>query len=330
MGMMPVRAVEKWLVHCADPELPPGLSPRRRLSPRSVRKLVDAAEAHGVLPAVLRNFAPFRDGQAYQAARQYAFDRRRLAVAYSTVLRGYSEPIMMAVEGSPVRLVKGRAFAEVLYPQAFLRTFTDIDLLTTSDATRALTLVLLSQGFYRIEGSGASQPHETKWLHRDNAEVMVEVHTNLVHNRRMQRAVSLTYEDLVDVPAIPAHLVTAAVHGALDGFSRIRQVVDLCQAARKLLPRDEHHLERLLARTGSRLATATGLELAFRMFGEPRAREIAAAIQTRGNKKLVGALLDPFVVTALTRPTRLLHSWRRQWYRMLLARNLGISNAGRR
>jgi hypothetical protein len=153
--------------------------------------------------------------------------------------------------------------------------------------------------------------------------VMIEVHTNLVHNQRMRRAMSLTYDDLTDQPSdsIVAHLTIAAVHGALDGFARVRQVVDLALAARKLCVRDEQNLDELLARTGSRFAAAVGLELAFLMFGEPRCREIAQAIQSGGPRRLALALVDPIVVTSRVRPIGLLHAWRRQCYRMLLARN---------
>jgi hypothetical protein len=323
--MMPLKAVEQWVVHCADPETSRNSPPRRSLSASSAQKLVDAAETHGVLPAVVRNFAPFEadstyQDSIYQAVRKHAYERRRIAVAYATMLRGYSETLMSATKDTAVLLVKGRAFAEILYPEPFLRTFSDIDLLTAPGAVSSLASILFSHGFHPVLDP-VPKPHETKWLLHDNTKVMVEVHTNLVHNQRMQRSISLGYQHLVGVPVVPASLVVAAVHGALDAFSRLRQVVDLCQAARKLKRGEEQELDKLLSRTGSRLAAAAGLELAFKMFAEPRCREIAVAIQTKGNKKLAAALLDPFVVTALTRPTRFLHSWRRQWYRMLLAGN---------
>ncbi len=103
----------------------------------------------------------------------------------------------------------------------------------------------------------------------ENDALLVEVHSNLVHGASLRRTMSLTYEDLREDAESPAGLFcVAAVHGGGHHFERLRQVVDILQAARALTKaEDERRLGVLLEKSGARLSAITGLRLAHRLFG---------------------------------------------------------------
>ena len=70
------RGVGAWLLHCADPRGSRQEPPQRLLAPAAARELVVQAEAHGVLPAMVRNFAPFSADCADPAFADAAADAR--------------------------------------------------------------------------------------------------------------------------------------------------------------------------------------------------------------------------------------------------------------
>ena len=106
---------------------------------------------------------------------------------------------------------------------------------------------------------------ETKWIHRGTG-ALVEVHTDLVHERRMRAAFSLTYQDLEGQHQSPAALLAVAVtHGATHFYAWLRHVVDICQAARALPAEEEARFEALTLCTGTRFAAIVGLTLAYRL-----------------------------------------------------------------
>ena len=119
------RAIGSWLVHCADPQGSDREPPRRQLVPAAARELVAQADAHGVLPAVLRNFPPFAADPAYGAAKAEAQTRYRTARAFTLMLRGEQKALATAAAGLPMTVIKGPVFAARIYPAPELRTFTD-------------------------------------------------------------------------------------------------------------------------------------------------------------------------------------------------------------
>ena len=310
-------AVASWLLHCEDP-LGSNLSPPHpQLSPRRLRKLLLKADAHKVLPSVLRHY-PFSAGDPKaEQVRQEADARRVERAALSTMLGHHASVILKAAGDLPVALVKGPTFA-ALYPSG-LRPFGDIDLLVSPTALPQLAAILTELGFIRLE---ESRPHplEDAWLHRDNRVLMVEVHTNLAHEHRMRAAFSLTYDDLDGIFGRPAALLSVAVmHGAMHYFAWLRHVVDICQAARAVVaPEEESLFEALADRTGTRMAAMVGLRLAYRLFGEGRCLEIARSLGSPRDHRFARALIEGSVLTAPMAGRIVYNGWRRFVFRELL------------
>jgi hypothetical protein len=134
---------------------------------------------------------------------------------------------------------------------------------------------------------------------------------------------SLRYEHLAGIAETPAGLLTVAtVHGALERYERLRHVVDICQAARRVDTADEERrFEVLVGQTGARFAAIAGLGLAYRLLGEPRCRELARALGPARYTALARLLLGRSAIASTMDSTRFLHSWRRQGYRFLLKRS---------
>jgi hypothetical protein len=148
---------------------------------------------------------------------------------------------------------------------------------------------------------------------------LVEVHTNLVHDRRLRRAFSLTYQDLEGQDQTPAALlVVAATHGATHFFAWLRHVVDLCQAARALPIEEEGRLEALTSRTGTRFAAIVGLTLANRVMGEPRCLDIAQGLGSIRHTHIEKILVRGGDLTATSTNWLLYNTWRRVLFRELL------------
>jgi glycosyltransferase involved in cell wall biosynthesis len=316
------RAVADWLTHCADPVGLRTAPPRRDLSLDEARELVAQADKHGVLPAVLRHYPPFKGDATFAGIKADALARHRSKLTYSLMLRAHGEAMMTAAVSLPVVMVKGPVFSRTIYPSQGSRNFTDIDLLIASDAEPQLARLLEQQGFRLAEYDRDPNRQEWKWLHRDNDAIMVEVHTNLVHHPELRDAISIKYEDLAGVAETPAALLTVAVvHGALERYEMLRHVVDICQAARAVVTADEERrFEALVQQTGARLAAITGLDLAYRLLGEPRCRELARGLGAARYAVLARLLLGRSAITSTMGRTRLLHSWRRQGFRILLKR----------
>jgi hypothetical protein len=240
------------------------------------------------------------------------------------VLRRQARLIVSEAAGLPVILAKGPVIARRLYPDPRRRRFTDIDLLASPEAVAPLALLLTKLGYVQFEEPGATGAEEWKWFHRDRPGVMVEVQTNLIHSKTLQGGLWLRYGDLVqdgdptkaEEPA--ALLAIAAIHGAGHQYERLLHVVDVLQAARHMTRSNETALEHLLARTGGRLAAVTGLELAGRLFREPRCIALAKHLGSVHGAGIARRLIGPQVVTSTMSARRPLYSWRRSLYRELL------------
>ena len=315
--------VGQWLVHCADPLGPRTEAPHRLLSPREAQDFVAQADMHGVLATVLRQFPPFlASDPAFAKAKAEALTLHRSALAQALMLRTHADALVAAAN-LPVVMVKGPVFARTIYPAPSLRTFTDVDLLIAPEAEPELARLLLEAGFQLADYDRDPRRQEWKWLHRENDAVMIEVHTNLVHHPELRAAMSLSYADLAGIAETPAALLTvAAIHGALHRFERLRQVVDICQAARHVsTPEEESRFELLIERSGARLAAIAGLDFAYRLLGEPRCRELARGLGPARYTALARLLIGRSAVTSSMSKARVYHSWRRQGFRELLKRS---------
>jgi Uncharacterised nucleotidyltransferase len=305
-----------WLLHCLDPLGPQGTAPPRPLSITEAKRLLRKATAHGVLPIVMQNF-PFPAGDDFQVLRDQADAGRIEQLALSTMLNHHEARISMASAALPVTIVKGRIFAETIYPKAALRTFTDIDLLADPGALPRLDQALLAQGFASAGIDGDRL--EAKWVHSKTG-ALVEVHGNLVHSPRMRQAFSLAYADVGDRALAPStQLAVAITHGAMHYFAWLRHVVDVCQAARAVADeKEEARFEAITIRSGTRVPALVGLALAFQLFRDERCLEIAKILSSRRETWIVRALRAGTAFTATSNSWLVYNTWRRYVFRELL------------
>ena len=307
--------VSAWLLHCADPLGSERDPPRPLLSARQLRKLYRKADALKVLATVLRHY-PVPDGDSeLERIRDEADSRRVERAALSTMLKHHAGAVVEATSGLPVALIKGPTFA-ALYPPG-LRPFGDIDLLAAPAALPKLASILAAQGFECVVGDPNLLEHA--WIHQDNSLLMLEVHTDLVHEHRMRPILSLTYNDLDGHFDRPAALLSIAVmHGVMHFFAYLRHVADVCQAARAVVTADEESLfETFTTRTRTRMAGIIGLTLAYRLFGEVRCLEIARSLGHPRDFRFARTLIEGDVLTASMERWFVYNSWRRFVFREL-------------
>jgi hypothetical protein len=313
--------LDRWIVHCADPLGARTPAPRRPLPRDKAGKLIDMAEAHGVLGAVMQNFRAFHDDGWFAEAHAAARARHRANAAFALLLSREADALAEGLKGLPAAIVKGPVFARRLYPSASLRTFSDIDVLAAEEALPRIGEVLADRGFALAEHG----TREMKWIHRRNGRLMVEVQTDLIHPDTLHDIVALPYRAIAPAPHGPAALLLiAVVHGGAHQFERLQHVVDIYLAARALPAGSEQ--EAFLAMVNAanaRYLAYGGLMLAARLFDEPRCRELARALGHVRFHLAARLLLDRATVMSSTDRRRSFHNWRRQDFRILIRWNAG-------
>ncbi len=331
-------AVSRWLVVLSDPQQARNLPPRA-MSIDSLRRLLDLAGRHGVLPAVLRNLRRLtrcddparvlaaRDRQAAQALLLAAEESLRASIGFCLLLRLQLQKvsIAMAQAGIPMIVLKGPDFADRLYAPS-MRLFTDLDLLVSADAMDAAAGELLSLGYRETH---APMKYADGYGERTFAPPQpggsVELHWNLVNSPTVRRGVSVRLDDLQlqDHPqgtppqaATPAsQLLIACVHAAAShSFDRLGPLWDIVQIVRASEPLDEDYLRQAVRATGAGLAVATALDLADRTLHERRCAELMARLGLRGRWP-VRLAITPGVVL---RQHAWADSFRRQIFRAML------------
>lgn len=321
------REVGRWLARYSDPlgAHRPGLG--STLDPQFYQVLINEAALHGTLATLIRNLPEATVSGEFDKIRHLAEQQVLTLRSLSVMLRLHGQELMGALQRSDVALIKGATFARKLYPDPTLRSFTDIDLLVRESAVPDVERILLDQGFQMAWQDKDRQ--EAKWIHSSNSSLLVELHTNMVHHPGLRNVMSLTLDDFdgqIETPG--AQLAIAAIHGALHQFQRLQHVVDICQASRSLnSSEDEALFERILLRSGGRLAAISGLELAGRLFSEPRCFQVARALGPERFSVLSRQLITPDVVVSMQGKRRRIYSWRCQAFRYLL-KSPGKADAG--
>lgn len=326
----------RWLVHLADPA---GRAPRptQPFPAGELGTIFEAAELHGVLPAVARAVRPLlgQDARATKgpvaAALLSARDKVIAQTASGMLLEYHRKRVSKAFRDASIRgtVVKGAVAAGRLYPDASLRTFTDIDVLLDACDRGAASEAMVKLGFTLapFPDREGKDYHEDKWVLRREQDVLVEVHTDLVHNPKLNAVMSITYQDVHDAgrgnpAAATALLFVAAAHAAIGHqFDRLQQLVDIVQGVRGAAGPVEPALLRASAeRSGVLGALVTAIELAGRTFSEPRCTELAQALDPALGRLWHRFLLTPELVLAAQSQDRARGSWRRNLYRQVLKR----------
>jgi len=279
-------------------------------------RLIEMATRHSVLPIVSRNLGlPAPAGLV-------------AAAGFTVLLRLRLEPIAQRLRerGLAFAVLKGAEFADRLYPAPALRGFTDIDLIVPREALAAVGEALKSLGYEHCvpKGLNHAEPYgEELWLPPGAGKFGVEIHWNLVNVPSVQRGVSVQFEDLQRDAAgrlSPASLLLiAAVHAAASHqFDRLGMLVDVRQAAIGAAGKlDEAYLAETAARTGSRLALVTALDLAHRLWGDAPCARQRSLFPPRPVDALARLLITPGLVV---RPASRMGGLRRRWFRELLKR----------
>lgn len=331
-----MNSVHSMLLALADPlgcNLPGNVAP---LPGAQMKRLLELAERHGVLPAVVSNVKGLAergaalwngDDQA-RALWESVPDRLLQRTGLCLALRQQASEIAQAFRGAGLQMVvlKGGDFADRIYPHPSLRSFTDVDVLIPQSALAASREVMGGLGYQPIVvamkydvGYG-----EEVWHRPQRAGGSVEVHTNLVNSPSLRRGLSVSFEDLQLTPADPqphpspaATILIAAVHGAAShSFDRLQLLVDIMQAVRQAASGlDEGYLKDAIARTGAARAVATGLWLAHRLFGEARCRQLSQRLGLPQPGLLCRAAMSRGVVL---RGHAWRDSFRRQLFRSML------------
>jgi len=285
-------ADEKLLLTFADPEASVAIG--NGLAAKTLLALLANAEFHGVLPIMLRKLREIGDARLPQdAALQRKLselrDEATMATGQSMLLQYHGDRIMkaLAAKGVPARIVKGPVFARKLYRQTADRPFTDIDILVDPASIEAANRTIGECGFEL--GSDEAESHELqefKWLEKENSSLLIELHGNLVHDTGMRRRLSLGFRELQTIDNgetdTPASLLTIAIVHAAGGhkFHRLQLCVDVLQGVRALkTPEEEARLLEAARMTGIELELATVLNVTGRLFGAPRAIELANRIK---------------------------------------------------
>ncbi|MGI9525378.1 MAG: nucleotidyltransferase family protein, partial [Hyphomicrobiaceae bacterium] len=229
--------VTDWLLWCADPIGSRREPPIKALSASEFETFIKRAASHGILGWVIKNAPTIRDDGSLSATRSKAETTFRIAQLLSFKLRSVAAQLTAPFDNQAVALVKGPVFADKLYPDPTRRTFTDLDYLVAPSALEVVSSALNAQCFAAYDDPDQETRQEWFWLHRRDPDLMIEVHTNLIHSSRMRKRLQLGLDQISQNdgrPDSPACLLFIAIcHGAVsDQFKRIRQLVDICQAAR--------------------------------------------------------------------------------------------------
>ncbi|MEO0544809.1 MAG: nucleotidyltransferase family protein [Pseudomonadota bacterium] len=166
--------------------------------------------------------------------------------------------------GLPWTFVKGASFAQNLYPHVADRPYTDLDILVPKSAMPAARDLLKKGGYRHIERPRAQKDavyEEEKWMPVGNDKLLIELHTDLVHQPALRKRVTFGYDDyrranLEEISSPVGLLMTAIVHGALGHkFHQLKLAVDVLQAMRAIDPSE----------TDATVAVARELKVSFEL-----------------------------------------------------------------
>ncbi len=281
------------------------------------RLLFDAIDHHGIEAVALRKLkaAEPKPGGGFAQLVAEAAERQFVANAMSMALEARAKEILEAVSAARARavIVKGPVFAKGLYRHESDRPFTDIDILTPSSDLAAIGGILRRSGYWQARRKFWDRSEinmEQKWFSNENDRILVELHTNLVHDAALRRRLSFGFADhelASEGDRYPrvAWFLTAVIHAAAGHkFHKLQLLVDVLQAFRILSQEDLDALDRILGQIPARLETAICLELVDDLFDVVDAKDALAEI-TRGSnlenrKKFVDAetVLNSYFDTA--------------------------------
>lgn len=186
----------------------------------------------------------------------------------------------------PLRILKGIPLGIVAYGNAGLRNTGDIDLLIDEHHIAAADALLREAGYRRIEPLNVeltarrfdyyvSHWKDFVYEHADSGD-SVELHWRLTRNRampgaRLTREESISYVTLgsrqIPTLAFDDLFLYLCLHGALDGWMRLKALADIVALCREMKPAEIERLAKLAADFELLPEMSAAILLARRIFG---------------------------------------------------------------
>ena len=327
------KVAAAWLLAAANP-VRAGAMPDSQLSEPEIGSVLHAAELHGVLSAVLRALrgpdaaiGTVESGQI--AAIADARTRYTYQVGFQLLLTHHGERILAALHaaGSKAAIVKGPIFAQRLYAEPAMRSFTDIDILIPFAARDLASDILRGSGFKFIarEYRAGKDYCEDNWQLMADPRVGIEIHSNLVHNPNLRRTASITLGQVADAGNgstndATALLFVATAHGAISHqFDRLQHLVDVALAANGAAGTiDVERLSRVARTSGVLTAVHAALVLTGNAFSNACCLAMASALTPSILNKAASSLVTTHSVLAAQSRRRRRSSWRRKALRQAI------------
>ncbi|MEN0000335.1 MAG: nucleotidyltransferase family protein [Pseudomonadota bacterium] len=239
----------RYLCELADPAAPrPPTGPDAFFSPAELAELCAYHAMETVAWRKLNDTAETMDRYATLGETAHA------ATILTLLLEGHAQKIRRAFDDAGLEwtFVKGAAFASELYAEMADRPYTDLDILVPKSAMAQARDVLKAAGYRHIERQRPDKDgvyEEEKWMPVGEQNILIELHTDLVHQPALRKRVSFNYDAFKAASGHSerspiGHLMTAIVHGALGHkFHQLKLAVDILQAMRAI---DENDVDAAL------------------------------------------------------------------------------------
>ena len=270
--------------------------------------LFEAILHHGIEPIALRKLTgTLPQAPPYPTLIDAVRERQLLANAHALVLEAHALHLTTAIDAQGLNavIVKGQVFAKALYDRASDRPFTDVDVLAHPASVPEIGTILEEAGFllYRKRMFDKSARNmEQKWVHKDNRNILIELHGNLVHYAGLRWRVSFGYDDYRTASGngeFPnaAYFMTAVIHASAGHkFHRLQLIADVMQAARKLSDEDIRHLNAVLDSLRARLEVLVCLDLVCALFGDEASRHVRDSLSPGRDYRFARTLVTPAAV----------------------------------
>jgi len=271
--------------------------------------LFKALRHHGVEPVGLRRLKPLMGNSTRQFIHEFdkTIERQFVSNALAMELEVRGRSILQEMQTNKVRgvVVKGPDFATNLYDRESDRPFTDIDLLVEPDDLIRLGSILKNAGYnqkVRNFWDQSATNMEQKWTASNNENILIELHTNLVHDAALRRRISFGYAEFSSIDNSStmsplSRLMVSVIHaGAGHKFHKLQMLVDVLQAYRRLGEMNIGQLQDITETIPANLEISISLHLVSQLFQIKSAANCASQFQTGKHSLLVQHLINADVI----------------------------------
>lgn len=256
---------------------------------------------HKLDAIVFYAFRQIQMGQRRPKVMEQLVKLRKIRSRRKLNLFGEHVRVIQAFAEAKIKIVsyKGQAFTSQFYPHQRLRDSVDIDLAIHEKDIIASSKLMRSMGYVLHKDQSADEENILKsrsyyidfsWVkHDDNGNILynTEIHWQPSHSVLW---VPLKFEDIIDqtvtVPVFNKEITTFPTdiqivivithHGLVDGWGKLRHLVDLAQLLRRLTPQEIIDIQPILKRYKVYHTFLLGHELIQRIFNIPAYPDIPA------------------------------------------------------